>query len=95
MKLRWTRPALRDLSDIHAYIAERNPAAALNVARTIRAVAERLTVHPMLGHPGRVKGIRELALAGYPYVIAYRVTREAVEVLAVRHMARRWPQRPD
>ncbi|MCC7017693.1 MAG: type II toxin-antitoxin system RelE/ParE family toxin [Rhodospirillales bacterium] len=70
---------------------KRNPAGALVVARTIRAVAERLTVHPMLGRPGRVKGTRELALTGYPYVIAYRVTREAVELLAVRHMARRWP----
>ena len=95
MKLRWTRPALRDLSDIHAYIAECNPTAALNVARTIRALAERLTILPMLGYPGRVKGTRELALAGYPYVIAYRVTRKAVELLAVRHMARRWPQHPD
>ena len=95
MRLRWTRPALRDLSDIHAYIAERNPVAARVVMRAIHVLAERLTVHPMLGHPGRVKGTRELALAGYPYAIAYRITREAVELLAVRHMARRWPRRSD
>ena len=95
MMLRWTRPALRDLSDIHAYIAEHDPAAALVVAQAIRAVAERLTVHPMLGHAGRVKGTRELAISRYPYVIAYRVAREKVEILAVRHMARRWPYRLD
>ena len=95
MKLRWTRPALRDLSDIHAYIAERNPAAALNVARVIRSFAERLTAHPMLGHSGRVRGTRELAVSRYPYTLAYRVAREMVEILAVRHMARRQPDNLD
>ncbi len=91
MKLRWTRPALRDLSDIHAHIAEHNPAAALKVARIIHVQAEGLTAHPMIGHPGRVDGTRELVVAGFPYVIAYRVTEASVDLLAVRHTARLWP----
>jgi toxin ParE1/3/4 len=95
MKVRWTPRASRDLSDIHASLAERDPAAALAVARTIRAQAEALGAHPLMGHAGRVKGTRELVLAGYPYAIAYRVARERVEILAVRHRARRWLQHPE
>ncbi|HEC90633.1 MAG TPA: type II toxin-antitoxin system RelE/ParE family toxin [Alphaproteobacteria bacterium] len=91
MKLRWTRPALRDLSDIHAHIAEHNPAAALKVARIIRAQAEVLTAHSMIGHLGRVNGTRELVVTGYPYVVAYRIGKKTVDLLAVRHTARLWP----
>lgn len=95
MKLRWTRPSLNDLSEIHAYIAEQNPKAALNVARIIRAQAEGLTAHPLMGRSGRIEGTRELIVSGYPYMIAYRVTKETVDLLAVRHMARSWPENPD
>jgi len=91
VKLRWTRLALHDLSEIHAYIAEHNPAAALKAARIIRAQAEGLTAHPMIGRPGRVDGTREFVVTGYPYVMAYRVTEETVDLLAVRHTARLWP----
>jgi toxin ParE1/3/4 len=91
VKLRWTRPALHDLSEIHAYIAEHNSSAALKVARTIRAQAEGLTAHPMIGRPDRVEGTRELVATGYPYVMAYRVTEETVDLLALRHTARPWP----
>ena len=95
MKIRWTPRAFHNLLDIHAYLAERDSTAAMTVARTIRAQAEALSSHPLMGYPGRVKGTRELAISRYPYVIAYRVAREKVEILAVRHMARRWPQRLD
>lgn len=93
MKLRWTRPALRDLEEIHAYIAERDPAAALRTARLLRAQAESLTAHPLMGRAGRIDGTRELVVAGLPFVIAYRVTEAAVDVLAIRHGAREWPER--
>ncbi len=91
MKLRWTRPALRDLFEIHAYIAEHNPVAALKVVRTMRAQAEGLTTYPMIGRPGRVDGARELVVTGYPYTMAYRVSEETIDLLAWRHTARLWP----
>ena len=93
MKLRWTRPALRDLEDIHAFIAERDPAAALRTARLLRAQAEGLTAHPLMGRAGRIAGTRELVVAGLPFVIAYRVTDTIVDVLAIRHGKREWPER--
>ena len=90
MKLRWTRLALVDLKDIHGYIAERNPVAALKVTRLLRAHAEGLAAYPEKGRLGRVEGTREQAIPGMPYVIAYRVTETTVDILAIRHGARDW-----
>lgn len=95
MKLRWTHPALRDLGDIHAYIAEHNPVAALKVARLLRAQAEGLTAHPHMGRLGRVDGTRELVVAGSAFIIAYRITATTIDILAIRHGARVWPERMD
>lgn len=93
MRLRWTRPALRDLTEIHAYIAEQDPATALRIARVLRAQAEGLAVHPHMGREGRIEGTRELVVPGLPFLIAYRVTEDFVDILALRHGARLWPGR--
>jgi len=92
MKLRWTNPALQDMADIHAFIADQNPGAALKVARILRAQAEGLTAHPQMGRLGRIEGTRELVVTGSAFVIAYRVTETTVDILAIRHGARRWPE---
>ena len=92
MRLRWTNPALGDLTDIHAYIAEHNPIAALRVARLLRAQAEGLAAHPQIGRVGRVEGTRELVVSGSSFIIAYRVTEASVDILAIRHGARQWPE---
>ena len=93
MKLRWTNPALRDLTDIHAHIVEQNPVAALKVARLLRAQAEGLAAHPHIGRPGRIDGTRELVVSGSPFIIAYRLTKTTIDILAIRHGARAWPER--
>ncbi len=92
MKLRWTTPALRDLEAIGDAIARDDPGAA---ARTVTRVLDRaglLTEQPHIGRPGRVPGTRELVVTGTPYIVPYRVRDDAVELLAVLHGARRWPE---
>ena len=95
MRVRWTVPALADLDLIQDYIAERNPPAA---SRLINDILDRtdklLSVNPEIGRSGRVAGTRELILVGTSYVVAYRL-RETVEVLAVMHGAREWPDKFD
>jgi len=53
---------------------------------------EQLTQYPQMGREGRAKGTRELAIAGTPYVVAYRVRRSRIDILAVFHGARKWPE---
>ena len=91
MNPRWTRAALSDLATIHAHISADNLAAADALRdRAIRFVETVLAVQPGIGRPGRVEGTREAVI--HPnYIMVYRVKEGAVEILAVRHVARRWP----
>ena len=93
MRTRWTRPALGDLEAIGDFVARDNPAAAGRLVTRIVEAIETLCDHPHLGRPGRVAGTRELAIAETPYVVPYRVVDDGVEILAVIHGARRWPDR--
>ncbi|MDF1598175.1 type II toxin-antitoxin system RelE/ParE family toxin [Mesorhizobium sp. YIM 152430] len=50
-----------------------------------------LSQTPEIGRNGRVQGTRELVLPDIGYVVAYRL-RDDVEILAVMHGAREWPE---
>lgn len=91
-ELIWTEDALQDLDDIGAFIAQDNPRAAANlVTRIARSIAS-LATHPQLGRIGRDPSTRELVVPGTAYIAAYRL-RQRIEVLAIFHAARRWPDR--
>jgi addiction module RelE/StbE family toxin len=91
--IRWTPTALHDLESVHSYIATDNPNAALMMLETIVAGISALGSQPEMGRNGRIAGTRELVIS--PYVVAYRVVsrakRPGIEVLAIIHGARRWP----
>lgn len=92
MRVRWTVPALVDLNSIQDYIAEHNPTAASRLINDILDRADTLlSTNPKLGRPGRVADTRELILTGTTYIVAYRI-RDTVEILAVMHGAREWPE---
>ena len=60
--------------------------------RRIFSAVEVLERHPETGRRGRIAGTRELVILATPFVIAYRV-RSNIEVLALLHGARKWPDR--
>lgn len=92
MRVVWTRIALAHLDEIQDYIAQDSPAAAYRVALELAEGATKLlSANPMVGRLGRARGTRELVFVGLPYIIAYRVTHQ-VEILAVVHAARQWPE---
>jgi toxin ParE1/3/4 len=93
LKTRWTRPALADLEAIGDLVARDNPRAAERLVARIGAAVETLRGHPHMGRPGRIVGTRELVVAETPYVIPYRVADGEVQILAVFHGARRWPDK--
>ena len=90
ISLIWREAALTDLAAIYTYIAERNPPAADRLQQMIETCAERLPEHPFLYRPGRVAGTRE-AVVHPNYILIYRVTSDAVEIVNVLHSRRRYP----
>ena len=92
MKLRWLSDALSDLRAIKAYIAEENPEAANRVIASIRNETNVLLNQPNIGRAGRRSDTRELVISQYPYIVAYREQSGDVQILAVVHTSRRWPE---
>jgi toxin ParE1/3/4 len=91
MNLIWTKRAIDDLIAIADTINAINPRAAIGVRNKIRQSAERLPEFPLSGRAGRVAGTRELVVSGLPYIIPYRVRDGRIEILAIFHAARQWP----
>ena len=89
----WAPRAIANLTQIRDYIAEDSPDAAVRVAARILDAVELATTQPNMGRRGHVPGTRELVIVKTPYVAIYRVLHEALEVLAVRHGRRLWPDR--
>jgi toxin ParE1/3/4 len=81
-----------DLLDIVGYIAEDNPDAAYRMHDEIEQQAEDLARMPEIGRLGRIRGTREWAIAGTPYILPYRVQEQRILILRVLHGARRWPR---
>lgn len=92
MKVRWTRLALQDLDSAFGFIAAENPRAARRLLGRMEAAVEALRSYPQMGQAGRVEGTRELIVSGSPFILAYRLARKRIEILALIHAARRWPE---
>lgn len=90
MNLIWLPAARRDAETIIRFIAERNPDAAQRLKSQIEACAERLPEHPFMFRPGRVPGTRE-AVVHPNYILIYRVTAEAIEIVNLVHARQEFP----
>ena len=93
MRLKWKRSALADLSEIADYIAQENSEAARKVISEIRKQTQVLSSHPQIGRRGRASDTYELVIARYPYIVAYEITGESLDILAVVHMSKLWPEK--
>ncbi len=72
------------------YIAQDNPATAIELDLEFEAKAESARLRPKLYKPGRMQGTREIVVRPN-YVMVYRITGNLVEVLRVLHAAQQWP----
>jgi addiction module RelE/StbE family toxin len=91
VKILWTGPARQDLREIFTYIAEENPKAARALLAAIKARVSVLENNPQIGRAGRVEGTRELVLTRTNYILPYRIKDQQIQILAVFHGARQWP----
>jgi toxin ParE1/3/4 len=93
MRVAWLRQASASLDQHYDYLASKNPRAAKQILMRIVAATRRLGAFPNSGRPGQILGTRELVIPGLPFLVVYRVTNDAVEVLRVFHTATDWPER--
>ena len=88
----WTPIATGHLREAYEYVAQDNVHAAESLLDRLFSAVEMLQLYPQIGRVGRVKGTRELVIAGTPFVVPYRSRRGRIDVLAVLHAARKWPE---
>jgi toxin ParE1/3/4 len=93
MRLVWTDAAVRDLSAARHYIAVDDPGAARQQIERILNAVMGLAQFPDRGRPGRRAGTRELVMVRTPFIVAYRVRGDAIDILRVLHGRRRWTDR--
>jgi toxin ParE1/3/4 len=94
VRVRWSAESIDDLAALRAFIASESPASAIRIARRVREIVETLlSANPEIGRQGRVPDTRELVIARTPFVVAYRLRNETIEILRVLHGAQRWPDR--
>ncbi len=84
----WSPTAIRQVSRIFDYLVDFNPRAAAEVASALIAAGDSLQYFPYRGRQVSGTEIREM-VAAFPYIIRYRIAREEVVILRVRHTARR------
>ena len=92
MRIRWTEPASRDLTQISDYIEGHDgPARARRVALGIFQGVDSLSRFPFRGRPGRKPKTREFVFPDLPFLAVYRVRDDCVEILRILHGAQNWP----
>ncbi|MEO6918942.1 MAG: type II toxin-antitoxin system RelE/ParE family toxin [Collimonas sp.] len=93
MNLVWKPLALLDREQIMDYIARDKPLAALELDELIEHKVDQLIERPDLYRAGRKRGTREMVV--HPdYIVIYRVRKDIVEILRVKHTkhtAQQWP----
>jgi len=92
MTVRFSVSALADIQSIYDFVAQEAPSAAARIVSGIDEAAGRLDRFPLSGRIGAVELTRELVVPRLPNIVVYRVTKGAVEIIAVFHAARDIPR---
>ena len=94
MKAEYSKRAVADLHRIAAYHQKSaNPQLVQQIAAALQVRIARILQAPEAGRPvAQRPGVRVALLIRYRYRIFYRVTADTIQIIHIRHMARRpWP----
>lgn len=91
LPITWRKRAKRNLASIIEFIANENPAAAIKIKNIIQDAILPVAEHPYLYKSGRISGTREL-VAHPNFILVYRITNTAVEVVSVLHSRQEYPK---
>ncbi len=91
MRIDWRPKAERDLDAIIDYIAADNPRAAVEQGEEVYEQVTDLKNFPERGRRGRVQGTFELVIIRTPYIAAYRIKGNKIQILRILHSSQPWP----
>ena len=91
MRVRFTRPAQRDLQRIYSYISQENPPAASRVVARLIELARSLADHPEEGRETDEPNARVIVVPKLRYFIFYSIAGDEVHITHIRHTARNRP----
>jgi toxin ParE1/3/4 len=89
MKVRYREQALADLENIFNYIDERSPGGARRVIDAVYASIASIADQPLIARRTSDPAVRVKIVGRYHYKIFYSVGADQIEILHVRHGARR------
>jgi len=92
MKVRFTRPAQRDLDQIHAYISQDSPTIASRFVARIIERAKTLADHPFEGMQTDEPDTRVIMASRLRYFIFYTIASDEIHITHIRHMSRQRPK---
>jgi len=91
LPIHWSVEALDNLDEIVRYIAKHNPAAARRMHALLEGSVDMAAEYPQMYRTSqKVPGTREI-IAHPNYRVFYRVLDDAIEVVAVVHVRRKYP----
>lgn len=89
----WLPEALQDIQRLHAFLADKNPAAAHNAVLCIQAAGRQLENFPEIGRPMRDGSQRREVFAAFgagAYVLRYRLNAQGQAVVIRVWHTREW-----
>jgi len=95
MKVNWTEAARAQLRDIRGFVAGSSPQYATKMVDRLTRRSQQISKFPRSGRvvpEANDVNIREV-LEG-PYRIIYHILEDEIDIIAVVHGARQWPEEP-
>jgi len=92
MKVRFTRPAQRDLAQIHAYISQDSPDIASRFVTRLVDRARELADNPFEGRATDEPNTRVVVAPRLRYLIFYTIAVDEIQITHIRHTSRRRPR---
>ena len=85
-----SEPASLELAEVVRWHDERRPGSGGRLFDAVASTLRLIEAHPEIGSPRRGRlPARQLKVRGFPYVVAYRVRRDDLYVVAIAHTSRR------
>ena len=89
MRVRYRAQARTDIDEIRRYLQQRSPSGARNVLRSMRAAVTFIAENPYASEATDDADVRVKVVIEYPYKIFYSIHPDFIEILHIRHSARR------